>query len=81
MKTKDQVSALLGVCIVPAVLENISDVFENEQERIKKFYSSELYNNLQRPETGLWHLSAKTLAEMYRQEITEGHIDYPEEQS
>jgi hypothetical protein len=81
MLAKEQLSVLLGTCIVPSVLENISDVFQNEQDRIKNFYSSELYSNLQRAETGLWHLSAKTLAEMYRQEIAEGHIDYPEEQS
>ena len=81
MKTKDQLSALLGVCIVPAILENISDIFEDEEDRIRNFYTSELYDNLQNPKTGLWHLSAKTLAEMYRQEVTEGYIDYPEEQS
>jgi hypothetical protein len=81
MKTDDQLSALLGTCIVPSVLENISDMFQNEQDGIRNFYSSELYGNLQKTETGLWRLSAKTLADMYRQEITEGHIDYPEEQS
>jgi len=75
----DKFSALLGVCIVPAVIEIIDK--DGNESTIEKFYSSKLFEKLQDSETGLWHLSATTLAELYMQEITNGIIEYPEEQS
>jgi hypothetical protein len=82
MKTPDQLSALLGVCIVPQVIGRIKDLYGgDEQTAIREFYRSALFGKLQSPETGLWHLSAATLAGMFSDEVHGREIEYPEEQS
>ena len=82
MKDKNQVSTLLGVCIIPQIIEEIKELYNNEEKiAIQKFFNSNLYEKLQNPNTGLWHLSAKTLAEIYIREIKEQIIVFPEEQS
>ena len=42
-------------------------------------YRSELYRQLEREETKLWHLSVPTLYEMWQEEQQTGRITYPEE--
>jgi hypothetical protein len=82
MKDKDGLSALLGVCIVPQVIPAIRGFYGgNDQIAIREFYRSALFGKLQSPETGLWHLSAVTLAGMFLDEATGQVIEYPEEQS
>jgi hypothetical protein len=82
MKDKDQLSALLGVSIVPAVIAGIKGFYNgNEHTAIREFYRSGLFAKLQSPETGLWHLSAETLAQMFLDEANGRPIEYPEEQS
>jgi hypothetical protein len=82
MKTREQLSALLGVCIVPEIVAEISKFYGgDEQAAIRGFYSSALFDKLQAPETGLWHLSAATLAEMFLAEANGQPVEYPEEQS
>jgi len=82
MKDKNQISALLGVCIIPQIIAEIKDFYNNEEEiAIKEFYKSNLYEKLQNPVTGLWHLSPKTLSEIFLTEIKEQIIEFPEEQS
>jgi len=82
MKNGNQVSVLLGVCIVPQIIAEIKAFFGNrEEEAIKAFYSSVLYEKLQNPATGLWHLSPKTLAEMLLSEVKGEGLEFPEEQS
>ena len=82
MKDKNQISALLGVCIIPQIIVEIKEFYNNQEEiAIKEFYKSTLYDKLQNPATGLWHLSAKTLAEIFFLEVKEKILDYPEEQS
>jgi hypothetical protein len=82
MKDADQLSTLLGVCIVPAVIGRIKGLYGgDEQTAIREFYRSALFSKLQSPETGLWHLSAATLAELFSQEANGQAIEYPEEQS
>jgi hypothetical protein len=82
MKDKDQLSALLGVCIVPAVVAEIKGFYnDSEETAIREFYRSELFAKLQSPETGLWHLSAETLAQMFLTEANGQPVEYPEEQS
>ena len=79
---KNQISALLGICIIPQVITEIKDFYNNQEEiAIKEFYKSTLFDKLQNHCTGLWHLSAKTLAEIFFLEIKEQLLDYPEEQS
>jgi len=82
MKDKDQVSALLGVCVIPQVIAEIKEFYNNDEETaIKEFYKSDLFDKLQNPATGLWHLSGKTLAQMFLEEVNGQTIEYPEEQS
>jgi len=47
----------------------------------EEFYKSNLFDKLQNPDTGLWHLSSKTLSEMFLTEVKEQIIEFPEEQS
>jgi len=82
MKDKNEVSALLGVCIVPQIINEIKGYYDNQEETaIKEFYKSNLFDKLQNPATGLWHLSSKTLSDMFFMEIKDGVIEFPEEQS
>jgi hypothetical protein len=58
-------------------------VIENRFDRldaIKLFYNSKIYETLSREETKLWHLSALTLYDLLDEELTTGHVNYPEEQ-
>jgi len=82
VKDKNQISALLGICIIPQVIAVIKKFYNNQEENaIKEFYKSNLFDKLQNPDTGLWHLSPKTLSEMFLSEIKEQIIEFPEEQS
>ena len=79
---KNQVSALLGVCVLPQIIEEIKGFYNNQEEvAIKELYISNLFDKLQKPDTGLWHLSAKTLSQIFLEEVKEQIIDFPEEQS
>ena len=82
MKDKNQLSVLLGVCIIPQIIAEIKAFYDNQEETaIKEFYKSRLFDKLQNSATGLWHLSAKTLSEIFLTEIKEQIIEFPEEQS
>ena len=82
MKDKNQISALLGVCIIPQIIAEIKAFYNNQEEiAIKELYKSNLFDKLQNPDTGLWHLSPKTLSKMFLAEIKEQIIEFPEEQS
>lgn len=50
-----------------------------EKEALAQLYASELYRQLEREETKLWHLSVPTLYDMWLEEKERGHITYPEE--
>lgn len=82
MKDKNQISALLGVCIIPQIIDEIKGLYNNQEElAIKAFYQSEVFDKLQNPETGLWHLSPRTLSQLFLDEANGQIIEYPEEQS
>ena len=82
MKDKDQVSALLGVCVIPQVIAEIKGFYDDQEETaIKEFYKSRLFDKLQNPATGLWHLSSKTLSQIFLTEVQEQSLEFPEEQS
>jgi len=82
MKDKNQISVLLGVCIIPQIIDEIKVYFGNQEEvALKEFYQSNLFDKLQNPKTGLWHLSPKTLSQIFLTEIKEQIIEFPEEQS
>jgi len=82
MSDKDQVSVLLGVCIIPQVVAEVKEACDVPEEAIiREFYASRLFDKLQNPSTGLWHLSPKTLAQMFVAERQGQEVEFPEEQS
>ena len=82
MKDKNQISALLSVCIIPNIITEIKNIYNNQEEiAIKEFFKSNLFDKLQNPATGLWHLSSKTLSEIFLSEKMEQISVFPEEQS
>ena len=52
MKNKNQVSTLLGVCIIPQIISEIKEFYTTEEIAIKEFYKSNLFDKLQNPNTG-----------------------------
>jgi hypothetical protein len=62
--------------IVGAIME---DMKLSEKEAFTLLYSSKLYEQLDREETKLWHLSVPTLYKMFKEEQKTGKITYPEE--
>lgn len=82
MKDKTQISTLLGICIIPQIIDEIKGFYNNQEDiAIKEFYKSNLFDKLQNSSTGLWHLSAKTLSQMFLAETEEQIIEFPDEQS
>lgn len=66
--------------IVPRLLRMIMEKQSlTEKEALTQLYASDLYRQLEREETKLWHLSTPTLYEMWLEEKESGHITYPEE--
>ena len=66
--------------IVPRLLRMIMEKQSlTEKEALTRLYASELYRQLEREETKLWHLSIPTLYEMWLEEKESGDITYPEE--
>lgn len=66
--------------IVPRLLRMIMEKQSlTEKEALTQLYASDLYRQLEREETKLWHLSIPTLYEMWLEEKESWHITYPEE--
>ncbi len=66
--------------IVPRLTQQIIAGQSISKERaLTLLYRSELYRQLEREETKLWHLSVPTLYEMWQEEQQTGRITYPEE--
>ena len=66
--------------IVPRLIKTIVERQSlSEQAALTLLYSSQLYAQLDREETKLWHLSVPTLYEMLCEEQETGAITYPEE--
>ena len=73
---------LIGILImlVPQIIQEIIDNEKlSEDEAMEALYGSKLYAALEDEKAKLWHLSAKALYELYRQEKQLGKIDFPEE--
>ncbi|MBR6802110.1 MAG: hypothetical protein IKM61_10255 [Eubacteriaceae bacterium] len=66
--------------IIPRLIKMICEKDDLSEEKTHEILrSSELYRQLLREETKLWHLSVLTLYELFHEEITTGKITYPEE--
>ena len=68
------------ILLIPQLVKEIVDR-ENisETEATLSLYESDLYAALEEEETKLWHLSPKSLYELYAEEKATGKITYPEE--
>ena len=66
--------------IVPRLVKKIIETQNiTEKEALTALYASELYRQLEREETKLWHLSVPTLFDLWLEEKETGSITYPEE--
>ena len=66
--------------IVPQVIDRMVKEYGLEADNaMKELYTSQLYADLERESSKLWHLSPLTLAESWHSEKNTGHIQYPEE--
>lgn len=66
--------------IIPRLVHTIMEQQNmTEKEALTALYESDLYRQLEREETKLWHLSVPTLYELWCQEKENGKILYPEE--
>lgn len=66
--------------IVPRLVKKIIETQNiTEKEALTALYASELYRQLEREETKLWHLSVPTLFDLWLEEKKTGSITYPKE--
>lgn len=66
--------------IVPQVIDCMIKVYGiDANDALGQLYQSQLYADLERESSKLWHLSPLTLAELWHSEKNTGHIQYPEE--
>ncbi len=66
--------------IVPRLIRMIMEQQDmTEKDALTALYASELYRQLEREETKLWHLSVPTLYDLWLEERETGKITYPEE--
>lgn len=77
--SETSIKAMLEL-IVPRLIGTImEEQVLTEKEALTQLYSSELYRQLERESTKLWHLSIPTLYALWLEEKEIGHITYPEE--
>ena len=72
-------SAMLSVIVPPVVSLISSRRGMSETAATDSFYRSSVYAKLSDESSKLWHYSAETLYSMYKDEISEQEIEYPEE--
>ena len=66
--------------IVPQVVDRMVKEYGLEaSDAVGQLYRSQLYADLERESSKLWHLSPLALAQLWHEEQTTGHIQYPEE--
>ena len=59
MKDKNQISSLLSICIIPGIIAEIKGFYDDQEEiAIKEFYKSGVFDKLQNPAAGLWHIES-----------------------
>ncbi len=75
----NEIKAMLQL-IIPRLIKTIMDNMGlAESDALTLLYSSKLYEQLEREETKLWHLSVLALYDLFREEQETGKITYPEE--
>lgn len=77
---QDQLPSFLGIVILPSLIKLILE-YENISISValEQLYNSKVYKLLEIEDTKLWHYSSLTLYKMWKEEITNGEIQFPEE--
>lgn len=73
------IKAMLELIVPRLVRMLMGEQSLTEKEALAQIYGSELYRQLERESTKLWHLSVPTLYGMWTEEKENGSITYPEE--
>ena len=74
-----QFTATLQLIIPQVVDRMVKEYGLDASAAVGALYRSQLYADLERESSKLWHLSPLALAELWHNEVTTGHIQYPEE--
>jgi len=62
------------------IVENLAQIMGvSKTAALDLFYNSGFYRLYEREDTKLWHFSTVTLTDLVKQELTTGHIEFPEE--
>lgn len=78
--SEDKFSALLGVAIVPQIVDLIvKDYGVSDVEATKMLYTSKTYEHLSNESTKVWHFSPLTLFNVWKGEKETGKVIWPEE--
>ena len=72
-------SGILAILVPQVIKEIMNNEKVSEEKAVESFYRSRVYAVLENEQTKLWHLSAKAIYELYKQEKQNGVIDFPEE--
>ena len=76
---RDKFSAILSL-IVPQVVQLIVEKNGiDETAATQAFYNSKVYRALENVDTAVWHFSALTLYNMYKEEKETGSFVFPKE--
>ncbi len=73
-------ATLLGIVLFPAI---VNMIMEEDglgfTEAVESFYRSQTYDALARESTAVWHFSVLTIYLMWKGEMENGYVDFPEE--
>ncbi len=75
----NEIRSMLELIVPRLTQQIIAGQSISKEGALTLLYRSELYRQLEREETKLWHLSVPTLYEMWQEEQQTGRITYPEE--
>ncbi len=73
-------ATLLGIIMIPAIVNMIMEEDGlGSTEAVESFYRSQTYDALARESTAVWHFSVLTIYLMWKGEMENGYVDFPEE--
>lgn len=73
-------ATLLGIVLIPAIVNMIMEEDGlGSTEAVESFYRSQTYDALVRESTAVWHFSVLTIYLMWKGEMENGYVDFPEE--
>lgn len=76
---KQKFEAVLTLLVAQIIHLIVEDCQCDELAASKLFYASTVYSLLEQEDTKLWHFSALTLFNMFKEEMKTGTITFPEE--